>query len=388
MANMQPEIGNGMNASWDSSTNSFIVSNDTPSWIWLRIYARVQPDSESTIYYYYFEEVEWTGGAFNTKEGGLKLDQATQNTGPKAFPMPFIFDRKDANQQVNDFNIQWGCIVPAQYMGNDPSDGRDVYYFWCGINPNNRYFIVIDTSANGSAIMYNSKYSASVCTINPYSNPIVSSNGSGKVWAIEQNGSPLQPGKVYHGFSVGYWNPGNPMVPNAIDYNDERPLVLCVKQGGSGPNAIRVVTGASNNGGSLVFSYATFCPDDYTAIIQQQSQGLKLVDLLDTPKNYGVANQLLATNGAGAFYYINSSNIGIQWPVPPATGSSLIMINSSGTLIKSGSQYIWNKNQSLDISGSYLEGISMSLKNDMENPGPNMYYGTDENGVRGWYPLP
>jgi hypothetical protein len=386
MPNIQPEVGNGMNASWDSSTNSFVVSNDVPSWIWFRVYNRVQPDTETPIYYYYFQEVEWNGGSFSDKEGGLKLNQATQNSGPKAFPMPFIFDRKDSIQPTNDFNIQWGCIVPAQYMGTDPKDGRDVYYFWCGINPNNRYFIRIDVNQDGGPIMFGSRYSATVCYVNSYSDPIIG-GGSAKVWAVEQNGSPLLPGKVYNGFSIGYWNPGNPIIPNAISYNDDRPLVLCVKQGSSGPNAIKVVTGATNNGGSLVFTYATFCPDEYTAILQQQSQGLKLIDLLDTPKNYGTANQLLATNGSGSFFYINSSSVGIQWPTPPLTGSSLILINSGGGISR-GSQSISSANMSLDISGSYLQGITIKLKNDMEYPGPNMYYGTDSNGVRGWYPLP
>lgn len=388
---MQPELGNGMNASWDSSTNSFVVSNDSPTWVWLRVYGRANDQDGQNIYYYYFEEVEWTGKSFETKGGGLKLDQATQESGPKAFPMPFIFDRKDANQRLNDFTPQYGCIVPALSMGTDPDDGREIYYFWCGTNPNNRYFVKIDEAPNGQPVMYNSKYSASVCSVDPYLNPIVSSPGNaGNVWAIEQNGSPLLPGKVYQGFSIGYWNPGDPSVPNALDYNDSRPLVLCIKQGSSGPNAIKVVTGATNNGGSLVFSYATFCPDDYTAILYQQSQGLRLTELLDTPKNYGNANQLLATNGVGSFYYINSSNVGVQWPTPPQTGSSLLLINQNGVFspTEPSRQTISGQNYSLSIIGSYANGISINLKNDMENPGPNMYYGTDQNGIRGWYPLP
>jgi hypothetical protein len=386
MPNMQPEIGNGMNASWDSSTNSFVVSNDSPSWIWLKIFGRVDTNDQN-IYYYFFQEVEWNGSIFIDKEGGVKLNQDNQTKGPKAFPMPFIFDRKDANQMLNDHTPEYGCIVPALSMGVDPLDGREIFYFWCGTNPNNRYFIRIDEAQGGGPVMYNSKYSATVCSINPYANPVVGAGGNaGNVWAIEQNGSPLLPGKVYQGFAVGYWNPGNPINPNALDYNDERPLVLCIKQGSSGPNAIKVVTNATNNGGSLVFSYATFCPDEYTAILYQQSQSLRLTDLLDTPKNYGNPNQLLATNGSGAFYYINSSNVGVQWPTPPQTGSSLIVISQSG--VYAGSQGISNANMSLDITGSYVNGITIKLKNDMENPGANMYYGTDSNGVRGWYPLP
>lgn len=386
MANMQPEIGNGMNASWDSSTNSFVISNDSSTqWLWFRVYGVVQLDGIRQNYHY-FKEVEWNGKGFDDKEGGLELTQDNQEQGPKAYPVPFIYDRKDNSS--NDIYVQYGMIIPAQFMGTDSADGRDVYYFWSGTNPNNRYFLVIDQTNSGGPIMLGNKYSATAVSIDPYSNTVLNPNyagGSGNLWAVEQNGSPLIPGKIYNGFAVGYWNPGNPKNPGAVDYNDERPLVMCIKQGGSGPNAIRVVSGVTNNGGTLNFQYSVFCPDQYTAIINTNGNAQRLVDLTDTPKNYGAANQLLATNGVGGFYYINSSNVGIQWPSPPSTGSAAIVIDSYGSIMKSGPI---TASKTVSVTGSYGSGFIFELVGDQTDPGPNMYYGTNSNGVRGWHPLP
>jgi hypothetical protein len=385
MPNIQPEVGGGMNASWDSSTNSFVISNDSPTqqWIWLRVYGAAQSNGVRQNYHY-FQEVEWDGKGFNDKEGGMKLTEDNQEKGPKAYPMPFIYDRKDNSS--NNIYVQFGMIVPCQYMGTDSTDGRDVYYFWSGTSPNNRYFLTIDQTNSGGPVMFNNRYSATAVNYDAYSTTVFnSSNGVGNIWAVEQNGSPLIPGRLYNGFAVGYWNPGDPRNPGASNFNDERPLVVCIKQGGSGPNAIRVITGVTNNGGTLNFQYSVFCPDEYTAIINTNGNAQRLIDLVDTPKNYGTTNQLLATNGSGGFYYINSASVGIQWPSPPATGSAVIVINSDGTISKGGTI---TANKTVNVTGSYGSGLTIQLDGDQIDPGPNMYYGTDSNGVRGWHPLP
>jgi len=43
---------------------------------------------------------------------------------------------------------------------------------------------------------------------------------------------------------------------------------------------------------------------------------------------------------------------------------------------------------SIDVTGSFINGVNLKLQNDIPSPGPNMYYGTDANGDKGWFPLP
>jgi hypothetical protein len=389
MPNIQPSLGNGINASWDDSTNSFIISNDSASdFLWFKIFQQVPasvPGTEVNTFYY-FQEVAWSGTGFTDVSGGLFCDETTQTTGPKAYPMPFVLDRRD--NTTNDLSIQPGVICPARLVSTDSTDNREVYYFWCGVNPNNRMFVMPIGDVNDSPVMVGTRYSARISYVTPYGT-FPPSMGSGDVWAIEINGSPLLPNRTYVGFSIGYWDPGNPANPNATNYNDQRPLVVCMKNGGTGPNAVRVVKDIVNNGASVVIQYTTFCPDEYTAIINTESTGLRYIDLLDTPKTYGIPGQYIVTTGSG-FQYANAPT-GAAWPTPPSSGTSLVMISQNG-ITASVYQTILNAaidgESSIDVTGSFVNGVNLKLQNDIPSPGPNMYYGTDANGDKGWFPLP
>lgn len=395
---IQPVQGSGMNAGYDAATKSITISNEgnTP-FLYFRVNDKIIVDDANPEYgyylYYKFQEVYWDGIDFRDLEGGLKADYETREICPKLYAMPYDIDEPN---QIGNFsgNIGisgQGLVYPGRYRGVDSNDGRDVYEFFRSLDVSSKCIVTIDVFDHPDGY-----YSAS-------GSDTLSSSGSNysKFWAKEINGSELISGKKYLGFySGGSFDPydGN------VDLTDKRPLISVLNSSMAGPTGIQVVTDVSCSNGNVSASYATIYPSENAYVSQNTIKSF--LQLSDAPKTYsGFANYYVAVNGnatglsfvatnPSAGVVLNTSFLNLNdtpnaYPSNPPSGTYLVVVENNYLVFKLLKFVNSATTSSIQSSSNGVyDNIIFKLINDQGDPGPNKYYGTNSQGVKGWYDLP
>lgn len=391
---IQPVQGTGMNAGYDAATKSITISNEGNSpFIYVRVNNKIPINDQSLQYGYYryfdFYEVFWDGNDFSKLEGGLSATYETRETCPKLYAMPYDIDEpSNIGNYAGNIGVSGvGLVYLARYRGVDSGDGRDVYEFIRSLDPSSKVIVKVDTS---------------ISPVNGYYS--VTSNGNldqsvpmqSKYWAKEINQSALSPYRFYVGYYTG--ESVDPYSGTGQD-GDKRPVIKVINSGISGPSGITVVTDVTCVGGSISATYGTFYPSEQAYITQDNRK--TFLSLSDTPPSYsGAANYYVSVNSSGSgltftttppstttipnMSFINLKDCPQSYPQNPS------FLRTSGNSV---SFYIFsfktNGTSSVKPS-SGIPGVDIefSLVNDSAVPGVNKYYGTDGDGVKGWYPLP
>jgi len=395
---IQPVQGSGMNAGYDAATKSITISNEgnTP-FLYFRVNNKIPIDDQSLGKGYYrfydFYEVYWDGNDFIRLEGGLSASYDTKDTCPKLYAMPYDIDSPQTTVALTG-NVGvsgQGLVYIGRYRGVDSSDGRDVYEFIRSLDPSSKVLIEIESETNH----VNGYYPAISSGV--FDNSL--SSQYSRFWAKEINGSELISGRKYAAFFTGgSYNP----YPNDPVNTDNRPVVSAINSSIYGPTGITVVTDISCVGGAVSATYGTFYPSQTSYITQDSKK--TFISLTDTPSSYsGYANYYLCvnqySNGVSftvtppstttipSMSFINLKDCPQSYPAIPATGTLFLTPTPSGIVFSKFSFSTGTNSVQPSVSG-LVEGVSFKLVNDKENPGANMYYGTDENGNKGWYSLP
>ncbi|NBW35451.1 MAG: hypothetical protein EBR30_10625 [Cytophagia bacterium] len=392
---IQPVQGTGMNAGYDAATKSITISNEGNSpFFYFRVNSKIAKDKQdlSLGYYLYYDfyEVYWDGVGFSQLEGGLSATYDNRETCPKLYAMPYdISDPTNVGNYTANIGISGeGLIYIGRYRGVDSSDGRDVYEFIRSLDPSSKVLIKIDDQN----LFINGYYPALGAT--DLSQSVAFQN---KFWAKEINNSELLKSRNYIGFYTGESYdpyPGDPV------NSDKRPVLSVINTLASGPTGITVVTDINCVGGSISATYGTFYPSEQAYITQDNKK--TFISLTDTPSSY--------QNAANYYIKVNKYANGLEFTTtPPSTttvpnlsfinlkdcpgsyptayGYYLVTATSAGLVF---TKYNILSDQSSVVCNSPSLKIDtvFSLVNDKKAPGPNMYYGTDSEGIKGWYSLP
>jgi hypothetical protein len=339
--------------------------------------------------FYDFYEVIWDGVDFVQDLGGLKADFATRTTCPKMYSMPYDIDEPTnvGNFAGNVGVSGQGLVYMARLRGVDSTDGRDVYEFWRSLDPSSKCFVTIEDTG-----IINGYYPAS-----GYDTLSRSSANMGAFWAKDINGGELISGRNYVGYYVG--TSYDPYPGNPVD-SDPRPRVTVLNSLVAGPSGIPVITGTTCVNGVLSNTFSTFYPSE-TAQIAEDSRK-SFITLEDTPASYtGVANYFVAVNSnatgltftianpAGAFIpsmsFINLNDC----PKTYSGTAGRVVTSTGGGLTFTAVTFTTPTDSSVIPKQSTL-GTAMQFKlvNDALTPGANKYYGTNADGLKGWYDLP
>lgn len=392
---IQPVQGSGMNAGYDAATKSITVSNEgnTP-FLYFRVNSKIPFDDQDLKQGYYtfydFYEVYWDGVGFIKLEGGLSATYENRLTCPKLYSMPYdIDDPSNIGNFTGNIGVSGqGLIYIGRYRGVDSTDGRDVYEFFRSLDPSTKIIVQVDDAS----LFIDGYYPVTGAT-----DLSQSAAFQNKFWAKELNDSALLTGRKYIGFYTG--ESYDPYFGDPVN-GDKRPVITVINTLASGPTGVTVVTDINCIGGSISATYGTFYPSEEAYIVQDVRK--KFITLNDTPQSY--------QNAANYYVKVNPTANGLIFTTtPPSTTTvpSLSFINlkdcpgsyptSEGNYVLQASsagiyfqKYNFISNLS-SIQSSYQQlntNMYFSLVNDKLTPGPNMYYGTNENGVKGWYPLP
>jgi hypothetical protein len=340
--------------------------------------------------FYDFYEVIWNGSDFEEVIGGLFADFDTRETCPKLYAMPYDID-EPTNQGNFAGNVGvsgQGLVYVSRYRGTDSTDGRDVYEFLRSLDPSSKCFVTIEETG-----IQNGYYPAA-----GFDTLSQSSANMGLFWAKDINGGELVAGRNYVGYYVG--SSYNPFPSDPIN-SDPRPLVTLLNSLVAGPTGITVVTDTFCVNGVLSNTYATFYPSETVQIAEDTRKSF--LTLNDTPNSYsGMANYYVAVNPtATALNFTSTTPSSVNIPsmsfinlkdcpnsysgsaskIVTSTGSGLIFNTVTFAYPDAGSSIVSNQT----VLG---QGMSFKLKNDLNNPGANKYYGTNSAGVKGWYDLP
>ena len=391
---IQPVQGTGMNAGYDAATKSITISNEgNRPFLYFRVNSKIPFDDQDLKQGYYtfydFYEVYWDGTDFIKLEGGLSATYDSREVCPKLYAMPYdIDDPSNIGNFTGNVGISGqGLVYIGRYRGVDSTDGRDVYEFFRSLDPSTKIIVSVDDAS----LFINGYYPVTGAT-----DLSQSSAFQNKFWAKELNNSALITGRKYVGFYTGEsYDPYNGDPANS----DKRPVLTVMNTIVSGPSGITVVTDINCIGGSISATYGTFYPSEEAYIVQDNRK--TFISLNDTPSNY--------QNAANYYVKVNSTANGLIFSTtPPSTTTvpSLSFINLNdcpGSYPGSGyyvvtpnyngitfTKYNFVSNQSSIQSSSQRlsENMYFQLVNDQLTPGPNKYYGTNENGVKGWYTLP
>lgn len=392
---IQPVQGTGMNAGYDAATKSITISNEGNSpFIYLRVNSKIPVDKEDDEKGYYrfydFYEVFWDGTDFSELEGGLKATYDSRETCPKLYAMPYdLDDPSNIGNFAGNIGVSGqGLVYAARYRGVDSNDGRDVYEFFRSLDVSSKLLISVDSTTN----FVNGYYPC-----RGYATLDASGALDSKFWAKEINGSELIIGKSYLAFYTGAsFDP----YPDDPVNSDKRPLVTAINVTMAGPSGVQVVTDIQCTNGTVSATYGTFYPSEKAYIVQDNRKSF--ISLTDTPSGYG--------SSANYFLVVNSSGNGITFANSPPSQTfvpSLSFINlkdcpqsyPSGTgewIVKTNGaalQFVkisYATNAFSVVPDFYTLGTNMAFKlvNDKVTPGANMYYGTNSDGIKGWYSLP
>jgi hypothetical protein len=393
---IQPVQGTGMNAGYDAATKSITISNEgnTPI-LYFKIGSKIPKDKEDLTKGYYlfyeFDEVFWDGVDFSVIEGGLSAKYETRETCPKLYSMPHDYDDPS---NLSNFSTTYGIsgeglIYIGRYRGVDSSDGRDVYEYLRSLDPSSKLLVKIDTNKEPVNGYY---------PLLSYSSLDNSGTFQNKFWGKEINQSELKPQGYYLAFySGGSYNP----YPNDPENSDIRPTVAVFNNSISGPIGVTVVTDVTCTNGSISATYGTFYPTETAYIVQDNKK--TFVSLIDTPSSYnGAANYYVAVNpNSNGLYFTTSpppsgfvpqisfTNLNDGPKSYPSFSNAILSSNVNYSNQLEWLQVTMTQYQSIVPNQAYLKtNMSWSLVNDKQSPGANMYYGTNENGVKGWYQLP
>jgi len=412
---IQPVQGSGMNVGFDASTGSISISNEgnTP-FIYVRVNNKIpvdmdDPDDDTDnpddgngrnkgyYRYYDFYEVNWDGNNFAKSVGGLYADYATRLTCVKLYAMPHDIDDPSniANFSGNIGVSGQGLVYLARARGIDQADGREVFEFLRSVDPSSKVVVSVLSSIPFSSNYYSASAVDSQLDL---TTPNISS-----YWARELNNSELIEGRKYVGYFFGAsFDP----FPDNPETSDSRPVIFVINSSIAGPTGITVVTDITCVGGSQAVTYATLYPSESLYITEDTKK--TFISLTDTPQNYiGRANYFVAVNptGTGLLFtsatptssvipslsFINLKDVPQSYPLDlvkiPFVGSSGITFN--GVSLDQGTGSIVPSRNNLAYA-QFSSDIPLvfKLKNDSPAPGPMMYYGTDSNGIKGWYPFP
>lgn len=395
---IQPVQGSGMNAGYDAATKSITVSNEgnTP-FLYFRVNNKIPIDQQDSAKGYYrffdFYEVYWDGNDFIKLEGGLSATYDSRETCPKLYAVPYDIDEPSniGNFTGNVGVTGQGLVYIGRYRGVDSGDGRDVYEFFRSLDPSSKVIFRID-----SELSYLNQYYSAVSS----SNIDQSSTYQTKYWARDINGSELSYNRSYIGYFVGQSYdpyPGNP------ELSDPRPVLASINSQIAGPTGITVVTDVSCTGGTISATYGTFYPSEQAYITQDSKK--TFISLTDTPVSYaGAANYYLAVNSGAngivftavspsasttpSISFINLNDCPSSYPSNPGTGTLVLTKSSTNSIVFTTAAFVTGIYSVQPLSSSINSSMSFKLVNDKQYPGENMYYGTDSNGVKGWYPLP
>lgn len=393
---IQPVQGSGMNAGFDAATKSITISNEgnTP-FLYFKIGSKIPKDKDDLSYGYYlfyeFDEVYWNGVDFQILEGGLSAKYDTRETCPKLYAMPNDYDDpSNLSNFATSYGISGeGLIYIGRYRGVDSSDGRDVYEYLRSLDVSSKLLVRVDVSKEPVNGYY---------PLLSYSKLDNSGAFQNSFWGKEVNGSELNPQKNYLAFySGGSYDP----YPNDQVNSDQKPEVIVINNSIAGPNGVTVVTDITCTGGAISATYGTFYPTETAYIVQDNKK--TFISLTDTPASYaGAANYYVAVNANSNGLYFTTS------PPPSGFVPQISLTNlidgpksypsfSTGVLVanySNANSWEWmNVTMTPYASITPLQtnlkyNMAWSLVNDKSSPGPNMYYGTNENGEKGWYPLP
>ena len=396
---IQPVQGSGMNAGYDAATKSVTISNEgnTP-FIYVRVNNKIQVDesdiSKGYYLFYEFQEVSWNGKDFSTIEGGLSASYDSRETCPKMYAMPYDIDEPSniGNFSGNIGIGGQGLVYLARYRGVDSSDGRDVYEFLRSLDPSTKVLIQIDDEFDFIDNYYSCTSTGSLDQSTSFQNIF---------WAKELNGSELVASRKYIGFYTGQsFDP----YPDDPENSDSRPVVTVINTQIAGPTGITVVTDISCVGGSMSATYGTFYPSESAYITQDTKK--TFISLTDTPSSYtGAANYYIAVNPSAnglvftastpsetvtpVLSFINLKDCPSSYPSDPAVGNIVITkVQGQSKLQMQNISFITGNYSVHPSTSSLTSGIYFKLVNDEQTPGANKYYGTNSQGVKGWWDLP
>jgi len=399
---IQPVQGSGMNAGYDAATKSITISNEgnTP-FLYFRVNSKIPKDNQDYskgIYTFYdFYEVIWDGENFSKLEGGLSATYDSRETCPKLYAVPYdIDDPSNIGNFTGNLGVSGqGLVFVGRYRGVDSTDGRDVYEFFRSLDPSSKVLVKIDDTTS-----FIQGYYPAISTGNlqldqttPYQN---------KYWVKELNGAELTIGRNYIGFFVGEsFDPykGDP------ENSDNRPVLTVINTVMAGTTGVTIVTDIVCVGGAVSPVYGTFYPSEEAYITQDTKK--TFISLNDTPSSYqNAANYFLCVNQSGTgisfttanppstfvpnLSFINLKDCPTSYPSSPEYGQYMMVINpgQNPTVSFQLVNIIQNKFSIVPSSGTLNSGFHFKLVNDKQTPGKNMYYGTDEEGVKGWYEFP
>lgn len=338
--------------------------------------------------FYDFYEVIWDGNDFVENIGGLKADFESRKYCPKMYAMPYDIDEPTnvGNFAGNVGVSGQGLVYMARLRGVDSTDGRDVYEFWRSLDPSSKCFVTIEDTG-----IINGYYPAS-----GYDTLSQSSANMGAFWAKDINGGELISGRNYVGYYVG--TSYDPYPGNPVD-SDPRPRVTVLNSLVAGPSGIPVITGTTCVNGVLSNTFSTFYPSETAQIAEDTRKSF--ITLTDTPSSYaGVANYYVSVNStatgltfttanpAGAFIpnmsFINLNDCPNKLP----SAQSIVVANSSGLGFSTASFTTPTDSSVIPKQAAIGVGMQFKLVNDALTPGANKYYGTNSDGLKGWYDLP
>jgi len=391
---IQPVQGSGMNAGYDASTGSITISNEGNSpFLYVRVNNKIPfgDEVEVTGYYrfYDFYEVIWNGTDFVEEVGGLKANFSTRTTCPKMYAMPYDID-EPSNQGNFTGNVGvsgQGLVYIARLRGVDSIDGRDVYEFIRSLDPSSKCFVEIDETG-----IINGYYPAL-----GFDTLSQSSANMGKFWAKDINGGELISGRKYVGYYVG--TSYDPFPADPIN-SDPRPRVTLLNSLVSGPTGITVVTDVTCVNGVLSNTYATLYPSETVQVAEDTRKSF--ISLNDTPSSYsGVANYYVAVNPTATaltFTSTTPSSVVVpsmsfinlkDCPSSYSGASGAVLTASSSGIVFTTVAFTTPTDSSIIPKQSSLNStVQFKLVNDALTPGANKYYGTNSDGVKGWYDLP
>lgn len=391
---VKPVQGSGINSGWDASTNSITISNEGNSpFLYVRVNNKIPfgDEVEVTGYYRYYDfyEVIWNGVDFVQDLGGLKADFATRTTCPKMYAMPYDID-EPSNQGNFTGNVGvsgQGLVYIARLRGVDSTDGRDVYEFIRSLDPSSKCFVEIDETG-----IINGYYPAL-----GFDTLSQSSANMGTFWAKDINGGELVAGRKYVGYYAGTsYDP----YPNDPVNSDPRPRVTLLNSLVAGPTGITVVTDVTCVNGVLSNTYATLYPSETVQVAEDTRKSF--ISLNDTPSSYsGVANYYVAVNPTATaltFTSTTPSSVVVpsmsfinlkDCPSSYSGASGAVLTASSSGIVFTTVAFTTPTDSSIIPKQSSLNStVQFKLVNDALTPGANKYYGTNSDGVKGWYDLP
>ena len=340
--------------------------------------------------FYDFYEVIWNGTDFVEDIGGLKASFNNRTTCPKMYAMPYDIDEpSNVGNFANNIGVSGqGLVYMARLRGVDSNDGRDVYEFIRSLDPSSKCFVTIEETG-----IQNGYYPAS-----GFDTLSQSSANMGLFWAKDINGGELVAGRNYVGYYAG--TSYDPYPSDPVN-SDPRPRVTLLNSLVAGPTGITVVTDTTCVNGVLSNTYATLYPSETVQIAEDTKKSF--ISLNDTPSSYaGMANYYVAVNPTATALNFTStapsstvipsmSFINLKDCPNSYTNSANKIVTSTGNgLIFNTVTFAYPDSGSSIVSYQIVlgQGMGFKLKNDLDNPGANKYYGTDAAGVKGWYDLP